>query len=421
MTKRKKTHVFLIFLLIISFGCTDSTEVISESTNTVIPVAELTEEQTQVDEVSLDRSLPAGKLEASIDNGFGDSNNNSVVALDVYKDYLYASVMQLFERKSSIWRFDGETWSVVLEEGLNNGQLVIEDFLAYKGYFYAGTTDALNDIPGVGGEVWRTEDGFEWIKVFGDEIENNDDHTEIGRLFEFNGEIFVSTWTYNETPNGGLEIWKSKTGEIGSWVKVASNGIDNHENLGAICDAIHDNKLFIGTVGTTVFPDEEKKGWGHVFYTRDGENWERAGKIGNGEIYNVSGLAELDDHLYASLIAYESREKGGEIYRCSVCDGSDWELVFDGPYTHDFTGRKQSLEVYEGILYYLVGNQENGVELWRTHNGTDWENVASEGINDKNNMKPYWDNSMVDFRNKLYFGMDNFGDSGTQVWVFYHE
>lgn len=422
----KNSFLFILaffFLMALASGCAPApTPVLPPTLSPSAKPPTFTPEPTvTATHIPSPTAVPSARLEQSNDDGFGDPTNTNVLALESFDNYLYASVLKRETGGSELWRYDGTTWTQMLDKGLNSGTVMIEDFYAFGEYLYAGTTDLASDIPGVGAEVWRSKNGSDWEKVFGDEIDDNDNNPEVGRLFGFKEDIYVSTWSYDDSPSGGLEIWKSPSGERGSWKKVADNGIDGAENVTVLGDAIHNDKLYVGTLGTSGFPSDEKLGWGHIYSTIDGTNWSRAGEIGDGEIYNVSALATFNNYLYAALVSYSNRQKGGEIYRCTACDGSDWEQVFDGIYKHDFTGRKQSLELYDGFLYYLVGNQDYGVELWRTLDGTHWEEVASDGIYDKNNQKPYWDNSMVVFMDKLFIGLDNYGGKGTQVWTVSHK
>lgn len=50
---------------------------------------------------------------------------------------------------------------------------------------------------------------------------------------------------------------------------------------------------------------------------------------------------------------------------------------------------------------------EEGMEVWRTINGTSWQQVNPNGFGDSNNWWPYWDNSVAVFKDSLYVGTWN--------------
>ncbi len=81
--------------------------------------------------------------------------------------------------------------------------------------------------------------------------------------------------------------------------------------------------------------------------------------------------------------------------------------------------------VYNNMLYAVTYNNTNsstlgtGMEVWRTANGTSWEQVGFAGFGTSNNYAPYFANSVTVFNNNLYLGTMNTSDSGqAQVWEF---
>jgi arabinogalactan oligomer/maltooligosaccharide transport system substrate-binding protein len=73
------------------------------------------------------------------------------------------------------------------------------------------------------------------------------------------------------------------------------------------------------------------------------------------------------------------------------------------------------LEVYEGQLYLVVQNYDTGLEVWRTANGTDWEQVGFAGFGDNLNIWSYWDNATTVFSGSLYIAT-NHAYTGGEVW-----
>lgn len=365
-------------------------------------------------------AIPESTLRQVNEDGYGDPNNGNTLALEVFNGFLYAGVLNS-EKDVVVKRFDGNSWEDVSPEGFADSQLGLETFVVYGEYLYGGTGAA----EGNHAEIWRSKDGINWEKVLGDELANY--HSEISRLFIYKNKLYASTWSYSL--ENGLEVWSSETGNPGTWETVVKNGFDA-KNSAILGSATFRNRLFVATLspGCPKCFDEPNPASAQVFVTDNGTDWLPVSN--NSPIEHlgyISALAVYNDYLYAagSISAAESVSKYGQqneeahVYRCTICDGSDWELVFDGPYKNPDTGAKQALEVYQGILYLVVGNRKHGAEIFRSADGITWENIASEGIDDKNNAKTYWDNDMVIFNEELYVGFDNF-ETGTEVWKISH-
>ena len=115
----------------------------------------------------------------------------------------------------------------------------------------------------------------------------------------------VHTCTANIDTGG--EVWRSNTGDSGSWVQVNTDGFGDAGNL------------------------------------------------------IVTALAAFKGHLYAST--YHRRGAGAQIWRCQVCDGSGWEKVVDNGFGNPDTRGMSALEVFNEHLYFVVGNYVTGMEV----------------------------------------------------------
>jgi hypothetical protein len=72
--------------------------------------------------------------------------------------------------------------------------------------------------------------------------------------------------------------------------------------------------------------------------------------------------------------------------------------------------------VFNGRLYLLITNTVTGDEVWRTTDGTNWEQVGFGGWGDANNIySDYYDKGAVAFNNRLFFGSGNSG-TGVEIW-----
>jgi hypothetical protein len=74
--------------------------------------------------------------------------------------------------------------------------------------------------------------------------------------------------------------------------------------------------------------------------------------------------------------------------------------------------RYDSMAVYDGYLYVATYNWNTGAEVWRTADGTTWNQVNTDGFGDANNQGL---SAMAEFNGFLYAGTTN-TYSGGEVW-----
>lgn len=129
----------------------------------------------------------------------------------------------------------------------------------------------------------------------------------------------------------------------------------------------------------------------------------------------VSALSAFDGYLYAAT--HHSIPGGAQVWRCQVCDGSDWTKVVSNGFGNTDTRRMPALEVFDNNLYVGIGNNFTGIEVWRTANGTNWEQVGFNGFGDVRNRATYYDNAVTTLNNSLYIGTENYADGG-EIWLY---
>ena len=126
--------------------------------------------------------------------------------------------------------------------------------------------------------------------------------------------------------------------------------------------------------------------------------------------------------MYAGTCNSNSENPGAELWRCELCDGSDWQEV---PIAKGFGNPNNviisSLIPSGNTLYAITINRETGMEVWSTQDGTTWDQVGFDGFGDSNNYQPYWDNSITVFNNRLYVGtISLYGAQGGEIWMYMH-
>jgi hypothetical protein len=257
-----------------------------------------------------------------------------------------------------------------------------------------------------GGEIWRSSNGSIWDKVvdngFGDSS-----NSEIYILQDFDGMIYAGSWV-NSSSSHGAEVWRSSTGDSGSWTRVVQDGFNNDSNNRGIQSSdIHNNTLFLSTGNWTTGSE--------LWSTTNGTAWVQVNSDGFGDMYNTrSILKSFGGYLYAGTNYSSSGDPGCELWRCQVCDGTDWTQV---PGTKGFgdpdNSYIQHLAVYRNMLYAFVWNDVSGVQVWITPNGLDWNKIDPDGLGDSNNLTVY--QASAEFMDKLYIGIRNRGH-GTEIW-----
>jgi len=358
--------------------------------------------------VSTPTPLPAEAVWEQINiNGFGTPDNTNVMSLTSYNRHLYAGI---FNKASGaqLWRYDG-SWELVIPDGFGDKFNVGINLFEFNGQLYAGTWNRdYGAERNYGGQIWRSSDGISWRQVvsggFGDTSNG-----EIFRFVLFKRQIYVSTWNITN----GLEIWRSSTGDAGSWTKM-TKGFGSAENRSVVGFEIFNGYLYAGTFDAFI----NNALGGEVWRSSDGAAWSQVnmGGFGDAENHVISALAAFNSYLYA--ITTHTGDSGAEIWRCQTCDGSDWVIVVNNGFGDADAGRPSGLEVYNDQLYAVIGDYNAGLDVWRTDNGTSWEQVGFNGFGDSNNGRPYWDNSITVFDNALYIGTDN-NATGGEVWRYY--
>jgi len=348
-------------------------------------------------------------------NGFGNRSNEEVLSLAVFSDTLYAGTFN-YDTGGEIWRM-GSSWTAVITGGLGYAYNVGIDHLAeFNGQLYAGTwADEVN-----GGEVWRSGDGLNWTRVvsqgFGDPTNG-----EVFRFAVFSDTLYATTWSYTDTH--GLEIWRSDTGDAGDWEQVVADGFGDADNETATGFEVFNGYLYAGTYNWNRATQTSTGGEVWRSHTGDSGSWSQVNTDGFGDSDNwgVLSFAVFNGYLYAGIGNWDPATRtstGGQVWRCSTCDGSDWQQVISDGFGNTNNTVIGSLITFSDHLYAITYNWTTGMEVWRTADGTSWEQVGFAGFGDSNNLGPYWDNSVA--VGSLYIGTWNWANGG-EVWLFLPE
>jgi len=245
-------------------------------------------------------------------------------------------------------------------------------------------------------QVWRSPDGLNWTDVITDGFGSA--NNGVTRFVVYSDTLYAGTW--NGTT--GTELWRSADGT--TWEQFGPSGLDGTpDNGGAIANATYAGSLYWGTTNAAT---------GGQIWRTDGLTLTAVITDGFGTTDNwgISSLASFDGYLYAGVV----NERGAQVWRSP--DGAlDWTRVVSSSSISPTIGGENGLEVFAGHLYLVARNNETGLQVWRTANGTAWEQVGFAGLGDSDNQWSYWDNALLAFQDRLYLGTNNF-TTGGQVW-----
>lgn len=182
---------------------------------------------------------------------------------------------------------------------------------------------------------------------------------------------------------------------FGNYLYASPSSTDNYAQLWRISDSTGWNQVEFGEPGMWLIADMvefnnklyaatySETGAG-IWRSDDGLVWNKV-YAGNVNIDNYSGfwnLAVFNNAIYAA--SDYSSSHGTRIIKSSTGDMGSWN-----PATTDGFGVPTNLvviasQVHNGCLYMGTWNN-NGAQLWRTCNGTEWERVDNNSFGDTTN------------------------------------
>lgn len=205
------------------------------------------------------------------------------------------------------------------------------------------------------------------------------------------------------TSDGILHIYRSSSGDAGSWSPVVSDGFGNNGVGGDTSIYVYGDYLYVGLNRNEV---------AELWRTDDGTDWNPVftnGLATNNS--NVSSIANFGGTLYIGL---RNVVNGGEVWRST--NGTYFTSVFTGGLGNPDDKRPYGMYVFNDRLYLLMTNIVTGDEVWCTADGTNWEQVGFGGWGDANNIySNYYGKGAAVFNNSLFFGTGNSGNGG-EIW-----
>ena len=223
-----------------------------------------------------------------------------------------------------------------------------------------------------------------------------------GQFVIFNDVLYASTG--NDVD--GAEIWRSVTGDAGSWAPVVKGGNGNSNNNHVNSFVLFDGYLYAA--------GENWVEGAQVWRTANGASWTvvSANGFGNANNIHIGSIIEFKGMLYAST---RNDVTGAEIFRSA--NGTTWTKVIDSGINDEVNMKFESLFDFNDQMYVTANNYETGLKVWQSDDGTTFTQLIDDGFGDSNNVSTLWNGAMIGFKNHLYIGTTN-GANGVELWRY---
>jgi hypothetical protein len=270
--------------------------------------------------------------------------------------------------------------------------------LGFRGQLYAGTGH-WDETP-FGGQIWRSPDGTNWSLVAADGL-GNTSNLGFTTFTSFRGRIYAASLNREQ----GADLWRSSTGDPGSWQRVASEGFGG----GSAYFIITSLTSFKGQLYATV---EATAGTGaQVWRSSNGTDWTLVVANGFGDANNFQTGSSV---VYRGQLYVTTRNDltGAQLWRSS--DGVTWEQVVGDGFGDVNNIKIESVITYDGMLYAATANLVTGIEVWRSTDGVSWTQVNADGFGEAGITGTFWSNASVVFQGNYLIGTS--GPFGGVIW-----
>ena len=296
------------------------------------------------------RSTSSGNWTPVSQPGFGETPGAGMI-LDfmVYKDRLYAATGFTEGKPGQIWRSaNGTTWEKVADmQTLSPESSSAYTFVIFNDTLYVST---FSDSGVHGAELWSTTTGAtgqwtlanRWTAI---------DQISMIAMREFEGYLYGVI----ENKTTGLEIWRSDNGT--DWLKVAGDGLGNSHNIYPGGLVVFDNELYLTTTNDNNSP-------GDIFHSQDGVTWDLVNtQPFNGEgYYSIISPVVFNGALYVLVQSDNGLQtwmtNDGQNWTKAAPDG------FGTRYNVWAALGTNSVLVYKGNIVTATWNDAMGGQIW---------------------------------------------------------
>ncbi len=357
------------------------------------------------------------------DNGFNEHPGTSYSSQDAFELTVFNSQLYLGMEglsRAYIWRTKAgvtaaqnqSDWEQVVSDGFGDSQNDhIDSLEPFGGYVYAST--ALQNENHQGTEVWRSSTGNSgsWVQVNGDGfgIANACYNENFKDMVPFT--VGSTAWLCGGTMNWnvGAQVWCTDGslkdgGPKLNWVQKNQDGFGDAQNIKIWSTGIFDSRLYVGVdrYVTSTNSYLPGTGWRTDGTIEDTTRWQWE------QVFTATANNRLDivspynGYLY---IGFDGGN-GTEVWRSSTGNAGTWNQVNSDGFgdAHNARVIVDAGTVYNGALYLATLNQSTGAEVWRTTDGTTWTQVNTDGFGDANNFAA----ELLPFNGRLYAWVTNY-------------
>jgi hypothetical protein len=296
---------------------------------------------------------------------------------------------------------DGKNWTIAweassIQEGFEG---IVSPMFVFKNQLYLVVVDWDEVEPA---RLVRTRDGKHWEEVAREEWAETY-YTGFNGFASFQGMFYIvnTKWFVDEVTPPVVRLWRSPSGDAGTWEEVAQFPDWNIYWLGewlpfeTFKDALYIMSDVVVRDGALA-PAE-------ILRSFDGVNWEPVVTDGFGDPTNIRGgsFGQKSGYLYASM-ASEEATNAGDIYRTR--DGVNWE-----PVTTNGLGDPEVLHFSSFVTYrdqlLAYGASETGCRVYASRDGHHWQLINDPGWGDSANIGVFRQYGRVIFKGNLYSGV----------------
>jgi hypothetical protein len=333
---------------------------------------------------------------------------DSVRSMAPYNGKLYAGMGSASD-DGDIYVLDPATGSLTLFLD-NTGPNEVDSMTVYNGILYVGYGGAA----GAGNVASYDSVANTWTTVFqsGTPALNAGQYEAVRSMAVYNGQLYIGTGT----STGDADVYRCTICDGNDWTGVFGLPGNTTGDTGGVYEevpamAVYNNgtatQLYIG-LGNTAGTD------GDVYRCTlcDGTDWTLV--LNNGAPYDaVRSMAVYNNQLYVGL----GDESGdGDVMRCTTCNlgGADWATVFTdgGSTTYEGVG---SMVSYNGFLYIGLGTGTAGdgdIKRCNVCSGADWIDSRA----DAGTYEAVF--SLAVFNGELYAGFGSTANTDGDIWKF---
>ncbi len=336
-------------------------------------------------------------------NNFGGPQNQRITRLIEFNGALYAIIQNMSAPNTTtqVWRSaDGANWTQSVGYPVNYTLVLFNDAEVFNGYLYVAQSNG-----GVTDEayIYRTADGVAWSASVIPDGFGDANNVRIVDLKTVNGYLYATTFNLVT----GTEVWRSQTGDPGSWNQVVDTGFGDANNLTAGIDT-YNGSLYAGT--TNVITGAE------IWASPDGSlgSWTQIGVDGLNPIEMNYGIAMSVPFKGAIYFLSYANFDAPRMWRST--DGATISQVASTGLEFKFAGDEIAIGttglVVGDNLWLGMSDTTSGARLKYSSDGANWTQEGQTGFGNANNTLTH---PLVYFNNNIYIAFDN-TVNGAQMW-----